>query len=45
MAGVHEMGGADVKASIERLCLSPYVEKPFNSKVIKKKFRTRTKKS
>ena len=28
-------GGADGKASIERLCLSPYVEKPFNSKVIK----------
>ena len=27
--------GGDVKASIERLCLSPYVEKPFNSKVIK----------
>ena len=27
--------GADGKASIERLCLSPYVEKPFNSKVIK----------
>ena len=26
---------ADGKASIERLCLSPYVEKPFNSKVIK----------
>ena len=32
-------GGADGKVSIERLCLSPYVEKPFNSKVIKK-FRT-----
>ena len=28
-------GGVDEKASIERLCLSPYVEKPFNSKVIK----------
>ena len=28
-------GGADGKASIVRLCLSPYVEKPFNSKVIK----------
>ena len=27
-------GGADEKASIERLCLSPYVE-TFNSKVIK----------
>ena len=26
--------GADGKASIERLCLSPYVEKPFNSKVL-----------
>ena len=39
-------GGADGKVAIERLCLSlPYVEKPFNSKVIKsnksnKKFRT-----
>ena len=28
-------GGTDGKASIERLFLSPYVEKPFNSKVIK----------
>ena len=28
-------GAADGKASRERLCLSPYVEKPFNSKVIK----------
>ena len=28
-------GEADGKISIERLCLSPYVEKPFNSKVIK----------
>ena len=28
-------GGADGKVSIEKLCLSPYVEKPFNSKVIK----------
>ena len=27
--------GAEGKASIERLCLSPYVEKPFSSKVIK----------
>ena len=27
--------GADGKASIERLCLSPYVEKPLNLKVIK----------
>ena len=30
------LGGADRKASIERLCISlPYVEKPFNSEVIK----------
>ena len=29
------LGGADGKTSIERLCLSPYVEKPLNSKVIK----------
>ena len=28
-------GGADGKVSIERLYLSPRVEKPFNSKVIK----------
>ena len=28
-------GGADGKVSIERWYLSPYVEKPFNSKVIK----------
>ena len=28
------LGGGDRKASIERLCLSPYVEKPFNLKVI-----------
>ena len=28
-------GGADGRASIERLCLSPYVEKLLNSKVIK----------
>ena len=27
--------GADGKVSIERLCLSPYVEKPFNSKELK----------
>ena len=33
--GCHTWGGADGKASIERLCLSSYVEKPFNSKVIK----------
>ena len=36
MAGVTRVGGgSDGKASIERVCLSPYVEKPFNSKVIK----------
>ena len=36
MAGATRVGwGADGKASIERLCLSPSVEKPFNSKVIK----------
>ena len=36
MAGATRVGGrADGKANIERLCLSPYVEKPFNSKVIK----------
>ena len=29
------MWGAAEKASIERLCLSPYVEEPLNSKVIK----------
>ena len=29
------LGGADGKASIERLCLSPYVEEPLSSKVIK----------
>ena len=28
-------GRVDGKVSIGRLCLSPYVEKPFNSKVIK----------
>ena len=28
-------GGGDGKVSIERLGLSPYVQKPFNSKVIK----------
>ena len=27
--------GADGTVSIERLCISPHVEKPFNSKVIK----------
>ena len=33
--GCARVVGADGKASIERLCLSPYVEKPLNSKVIK----------
>ena len=33
--GCRTWWGADGKVSIERLCLSPYVEKPFNSKVIK----------
>ena len=31
----HVLGGGDEKARIERLCLSPYVEKPLKSKVIK----------
>ena len=31
--------GADGKASRERLCLSPYVEEPLNSKVGNKRFR------
>ena len=45
VAGATRVGGeADGKASIERLCLSLYVEKPLNSKVIKK-FCTWTKKS
>ena len=36
VVGSHVMRrGADGKASIERLCLSPYVEVPLNSKVIK----------
>ena len=38
VAGAHVLGlrwGADGKVSIERFCFSPYVEKPFNSKVIK----------
>ena len=36
VAGATRVGrGAAGKARIERLCLSPYVEKPFNSKVIK----------
>ena len=35
----HVLGwGADEKACIERFCLSPYVEEPLNSKVIKKSF-------
>ena len=36
MAGVAHVLGADGKVNIERWYLSPYVEKPFNSKVIKK---------
>ena len=32
---VEDGGGADEKARIERMCLSPYVEEPLNSKVIK----------
>ena len=36
VAGAPHVGwGADENASIERLCLSPYVEEPLNSKVIK----------
>ena len=35
VAGASRVGGADGKANIERLCLSLYVEKPLNSKVIK----------
>ena len=31
----HVLGGGDEKNRIERLCLSPYVEEPSNSKVIK----------
>ena len=41
---VHTWFGGDGKASIERLSVSPYVEKPFKLKG-NKKFRTRTKKS
>ena len=33
--GVRTWWGANGKVSIERLCLSPYVGKPLNSKVIK----------
>ena len=36
VAGATCVGGTNGKASKERLCLSPYVEKPFNSKVIKR---------
>ena len=37
MAGATRVGGgADEKARIERLCLSPYVEELLNSKVIKR---------
>ena len=37
VGAAHGVGGADGKVVIERLCLSlPYVEKPFNSKVIKR---------
>ena len=39
----HVLGGADEKARIERLCLSPYVEEPFKLKG-NKRFRTWTKK-
>ena len=36
LSGAHVLGGADGNVVIERLCLSlPYLEKPFNSKVIK----------
>ena len=35
VVGATRVGGADGKDNIERVCLSPYVEKPFNSKVIK----------
>ena len=35
VTGVARVLWADGEASIERLCLFPYVEKPFNSKVIK----------
>ena len=35
MASATPWFGADRKVSIERWYLSPYVEKPFNSKVIK----------
>ena len=35
MADATRVVGAVGKASIERLCLSPYVEKPFKSRVIK----------
>ena len=36
MVGATRVAGwADEKARIERLCLSPYVKEPLNSKVIK----------
>ena len=35
VAGATRVGGVDEKARIERKCLSPYVEEPLNSKVIK----------
>ena len=35
LSGPHVLGGGDGKVSIEICCLSPYVEKPLNSKVIK----------
>ena len=35
VSGAHVLGGGDGKVVIERWYLSPYVEKPLNSKVIK----------
>ena len=35
VVGAAHVGGADGKASIERMYLFPYVEEPLNSKVIK----------
>ena len=35
LAGAARVGGAAEKARIERLCFSPYVKEPLNSKVIK----------
>ena len=34
VAGAHVLGAENGKVSIERWYISPYVEKPFNSKVI-----------